>query len=186
MKGIISVVQSIELRVSLEAATDTGYGDEMNFEDFTEITRRRYEYAQGIDTRDFKLLRSIFTQDITMDFEDYSGQPCSSLKADDWVAGCRVLFTGLDSTQHVMSNPIVDIDGERAQCRMYMKAEHFLQNNQGSPDFALGGYYIDQLEKVNGKWLINTVTLKILWNRGNRHIMSMASALGARKLKGEA
>jgi hypothetical protein len=67
-----------------------------------------------------------------------------------------------------------------------MKAEHFLQNNQGSPDFALGGYYIDQLEKVNGKWLINTVTLKILWNRGNRHIMSMASALGARKLKGEA
>ncbi|MBT7173313.1 MAG: SnoaL-like domain-containing protein, partial [Gammaproteobacteria bacterium] len=54
----------------------------MNFEDFAEITRRRYEYAQGIDTRDFKLLRSIFTQDITMDFEDYSGQPSSSLKAD--------------------------------------------------------------------------------------------------------
>ena len=29
-----------------------------------------------------------------------------------------------------------------------MKAEHFFQNSQGSPDFALGGYYIDQLEKV--------------------------------------
>mgnify|MGYP006123000129 FL=1 len=158
----------------------------MNFEDFTEITRRRYEYAQGIDTRDFKLLRSIFTQNITMDFEDYSGQPSSSLKADDWVAGCRVLFSGLDSTQHVMSNPIVDIEGERAQCRMYMKAEHFFQNSGGSSDFALGGYYIDQLEKVNGKWLINAVTLKILWNRGNRHIMSMASARGAQKLKGEA
>ena len=157
----------------------------MNFEDYTEITRRRYEYALGIDTRDFKLLRSIFTEDIKMDFKDYSGEPSSNLKADDWVAGCRVLFTGLDSTQHVMSNPIVDIDHERAQCRMYMKAEHFLQNNLGSPEFSLGGYYIDHLEKVNGKWLINAVTLKILWNRGNRQIMSQASALGAQRLLGE-
>ena len=157
----------------------------MNFEDYTEITRRRYEYALGIDTRDFKLLRSIFTEDIKIDFKDYSGEPSSKLKADDWVAGCKILFTGLDSTQHVMSNPIVDIDHERAQCRMYMKAEHFLQNNLGSPEFSLGGYYIDHLEKVKGKWLINAVTLKILWNRGNRQIMSQASALGAQRLLGE-
>ena len=67
----------------------------MNFEDYTEITRRRYEYALGIDTRDFKLLRSIFTEDIKMDFKDYSGEPSSNLKADDWVAGCRVLFLSL-------------------------------------------------------------------------------------------
>jgi hypothetical protein len=66
-----------------------------------------------------------------------------------------------------------------------MKAEHFLQNNLGSPEFSLGGYYIDHLEKVNGKWLINAVTLKILWNRGNRQIMSLASALGAQRLLGE-
>ncbi|SVD46967.1 uncharacterized protein METZ01_LOCUS399821, partial [marine metagenome] len=44
----------------------------MDFDDFNEITRRRYEYAQGIDTRDFELLRSIFTDEITMDFYDYS------------------------------------------------------------------------------------------------------------------
>ena len=133
----------------------------MNFDDFQEITRRRYEYAMGIDTRDFELLRSIFTEDITMDFEDYSGQPSATMKADDWVAGCRVLFTGLDATQHVMSNPMVDVTGDRAECRMYMKAEHFFQNDQGNADFALGGYYTDQLIRVDGRWLINAVTLKI-------------------------
>ena len=153
----------------------------MSFEDFTEITRRRYEYALGIDTCDFDLLRSVFTEYITMDFEDYSGEPSSMFKANDWVAGCKILFSGLDSTQHVMSNPIVDLDVGTAKCRMYMKAEHFLQNDQGSPEFSLGGYYVDQLEKVNGKWLINAVTLKIFWNRGNRHIMSLASAIGAEK-----
>ena len=154
----------------------------MNFEDYNEIVNRRYEYALGIDTRDFALLRSIFTDQITMDFEDYSGQPAQTLSADDWVAGCRVLFTGLDATQHVMSNPMVDIDGDSARCRMYMKAEHFFQNHQGNTDFALGGYYTDTLVRLEGRWLINGVTLKIFWNRGNRHIMELAARRGAEKL----
>ncbi len=158
----------------------------ISFEDFNQITRRRYEYALGIDTCDFDLLRSIFTDEVTMDFEDYSGMPGAKMRADDWVAGCKVLFTGLDATQHVMTNPIVDVDGHRATCRMYMKAEHFFQNDQGNADFALGGYYLDQLEKRDGKWLINAVTLKIFWNRGNRHIMTMAAELGAAKLREDA
>ena len=37
----------------------------MSFEDWQEITRRRYEYAMGIDTRDFALLRSIFMESQT-------------------------------------------------------------------------------------------------------------------------
>lgn len=154
----------------------------MEFSDYNEIVQRRYEYALGIDTCDFKLLRSIFTDEISMDFEDYSGQPKATMKADDWVAGCAVLFTGLDATQHVMSNPMVEVDGDRARCRMYMKAEHFYANSMGNVDFALGGYYTDELVRSNGRWLIEAVTLKIFWNRGNRHIMTLASELGARLL----
>ena len=152
-------------------------------DDFTEITRKRYEYALGIDTRDFDLLRSIFTDEITMDFEDYSGQPAQTLSADAWVAGVKVLFTGLDATQHVMTNPIVDIDGESATCRMYMKAEHFLANDEGSFDYAIGGYYTDQLHKDRDRWVIEAVTLKLFWQRGNRHIMQLARDIGARRLE---
>ena len=151
-------------------------------DDFTEITRKRYEYALGIDTRDFDLLRSIFTDEITMDFQDYSGQPAQTLSADAWVAGVKVLFTGLDATQHVMTNPIVDIDSESATCRMYMKAEHFLANDEGSFDYAIGGYYTDRLRKDGDRWLIEAVTLKLFWQRGNRHIMQLAQNIGARRL----
>lgn len=154
----------------------------MDFDSFTEITRRRYEYAMGIDTCDFDLLRSVFTDDITMDFGDYNSAPPATVKADDWVAGCKVLFTGLDSTQHVMTNPMVDIDGETATCHMYMKAEHFFRNEEGSFDYAIGGYYIDQLVKQDGRWTINAVTLKLFWQRGNKHIMTLASQKGAQKL----
>lgn len=148
------------------------------FDTHTQIVRRVYEYAYGIDTRDWSLYRSIFTDEIAMDFSSYNGNPASRMKADDWVAGCRVLFTGLDATQHSMSNPLVDVDGQRARCRMYMQAEHFLRNDQGSDDFALGGYYDDRLVLTADGWKIEAVTLNVLWSRGNRHIMQLATARG--------
>lgn len=154
------------------------------FEDHTEITRRVYEYAYGIDTRDWGLYRSIFADEITVDFSSYNGNPAATMTADAWVAGVKVLFTGLDATQHSMSNPLVDVDGDRARCRMYMQAEHFFLNVQGSQDFALGGYYDDRLVRTGAGWKIAAVTLNVLWNRGNRHIMELAAQLGAERLAG--
>jgi hypothetical protein len=158
----------------------------MQFDDYNAIVRRRYEYALGIDTRDWALLRSIFSDEIEMDFSSYSGQPGSKVSADDWVNGVKILFTGLDATQHVMSNPIVDVEGDSGRLRMYMKAEHFLLNDSGSDDFALGGYYEDRLIKTAGQWKIEAVKLTVLWNRGNRHIMSLAHEIGREKLAGGA
>lgn len=153
-----------------------------NFDEFNAITRKVFEYAYGIDTRDWELYRSIFADDIRMDFSSYSGAAARSMSADDWVANVKILFTGLDATQHSMSNPLVDLDGERARCRMYMQAEHFLITDQGSNDYALGGYYDDQLVRTAGEWKITAVTLNVLWHRGNRHIMELASQIGARRL----
>jgi hypothetical protein len=144
--------------------------------DHIEITRRLYEYALGIDTRDWALYRGIFCDEVTMDFSSFNGEPPALQSADDWVAGVSVLFNGLDATQHSMSNPMVDIEGETARCRMYMQAEHFLQNEQGAADFTIGGYYDDQLVLSDGCWKIAAVTLNVLWNRGNRHILALAVA----------
>jgi hypothetical protein len=155
----------------------------VNFDDYHAIVRRRYEYALGIDTRDWVLYRSIFTDEINMDFSSYNGRPGSSMRADDWVAGCQVLFTGLDATQHVMSNPMVDVDGDRARLRMYMKAEHFLRNDQGGVDFAIGGYYDDQLVRTGDGWKMKAVTLNVFWSRGNRQIMDLAAEIGRRRLE---
>jgi 3-phenylpropionate/cinnamic acid dioxygenase small subunit len=144
----------------------------------TEIIECVYRYAWGIDTRDWDLYRRIFTDRIEMDFASYSGTPGTVMAADDWVAGCRVLFTGLDATQHTMSNPLVEVDGSRARCRMYMQAAHFFANDLGDAEFTLGGYYDDRLVRTENGWKIEAVTLTVLWNRGNRHIMSLAAARG--------
>ncbi|MEM1436555.1 MAG: nuclear transport factor 2 family protein [Pseudomonadota bacterium] len=145
-----------------------------DFATFAAITRRLYEYAYGIDTRDWALYRSIFADEVHMDFSSYSGDAGRTVTADDWVRGVQPLFEGLDATQHSLSNPLVEVDGDRARCRMYMQAEHFLTHGQGDPSYAIGGYYDDQLIRTEAGWLITGVTLNVLWHRGNRHIMSLA------------
>lgn len=146
----------------------------LDFATFTAVTRRLYEYAYGIDTRDWTLYRSIFTDQIDMDFSSYSGEAAKTFTADDWVRGVQPLFEGLDATQHSLSNPLIDVEGNRARCRMYMQAEHFLTQGQGDSSYAIGGYYDDQLIRTDMGWRISAVTLNVLWHRGNKHIMSLA------------
>ena len=149
----------------------------MNNNDFVEITRRRYEYAMGIDSHDFKLLRSVFSEDIVMDFEDYNGMPKAKFKADEWVESCKPLFLGLDSTQHIMTNPIVEVEGDRASCRMQMQATHFFIDGD-QKEFSIGGYYEDKLLPNGEQWSISAVTLKIFWRRGVQDIMAAATKKG--------
>lgn len=142
--------------------------------DYIEIIETKYRYAYGIDLKDWELYRSIFLDEITMDFSSYSGQPGQTQSADDWVASCKMLFEGLDATQHQMSNPMVEIDGDEARLRMYIQAEHFLLNSSGSDSYALGGYYDDRLVRTDSGWKLSAVTINVMWNRGNRHIMQLA------------
>lgn len=152
-------------------------------QDFLDITSCVYKYSYGIDTRDWELYRSIFVEQIRVDFSSYNGVEPSTIKADDWVSNLQPLFMGLDSSQHQMSNPLVEIDGDKARCRMYVQAEHFFQTSSGDPDYALGGHYDNTLIKTDKNWLINSVTLNVFWNRGNPDIMNKARKKGTEILK---
>ena len=153
-------------------------------DDHADITRRVYEYAYGIDTRDWDLYRSIFTHEITVDFSSYTGTGGPIIMpADDWVAGIQPLFTGLDATQHSMSNPLVERDGDDARCRMYMQATHFLTEDP-DPRFTIGGCYDDQLVRVDDRWRISAVTLTVWWRQGNFAIMAAAQRRGEQIIAG--
>jgi hypothetical protein len=146
--------------------------------DHQAICEVRYRYALGLDTRDWELYRSIFVDEVEIDFSSFSGESGGTMRADDWVATCRVFFTGLDASQHVMTNPMVTVAGDRAHCRMYMTADHYFANDQGGDRFVIGGYYDDRLVRTDGAWLLEAVKLTMFWQRGNRQIMELAAARG--------
>jgi hypothetical protein len=153
----------------------------MSADDKLAVAETIYRYATGIDTRDFTLYRSIFAPEVAIDFSSYSGRAPATMSADDWVAGLIPLFSGLDATQHTMTNPIAEIDGDGARCRMYMQALHVYEPHDPTSWFTIGGFYDDTLVRsADGPagWLITGVTLTVLWRQGDPAIMVAATAAG--------
>ncbi|MEL6891167.1 MAG: nuclear transport factor 2 family protein [Actinomycetota bacterium] len=154
-----------------------------------DIAQTVYEFAYGIDQRDWGRYRSIFVPtptELTFDYSSYHGRPPSRMNADAWLVAVTPLFQGLDATQHTMSNPIAELDesGRRARCRVYMQAAHFLWRDDlvdatGSddPEFTIGGFYENRLVADPAGphgWLLESVALTVWWRRGNEAIMKLA------------
>jgi hypothetical protein len=150
----------------------------MPSDDHQQICELVHRYALGIDTRDWAMFRSIFADEITIDFSSYREQPATTIGADDWVARVQPVFLGLAATQHAMFNPIVEIDGDAATCIMAMRATHALEHGHDDAWFTIGGYYRDTFVRIGGGWRITGVTLVVLWRRGDESIMSTAARRG--------
>ncbi|MFN0146348.1 MAG: nuclear transport factor 2 family protein [Dehalococcoidia bacterium] len=140
-----------------------------------------HRYATGLDTRDWTLLRSIFTDEVDMDFTSVRMR-AGRMKADDWVESARVLFAGFDATQHLSANHVHDIRGDEAICTSYMRAEHFVANLEGENSYTMGGYYTNRLVRTAGGWKLCAVTLTVNWNRGNRDVLRLAARRGRERL----
>ena len=88
------------------------------------VCRTLYDFAAAIDTRDWDLYRSVFTDEIDLDYSSYRPGSAGRIRADDWVERGRVLFTGLDASQHCLFNPRVTVNGSAAEVFVYIRAEH--------------------------------------------------------------
>ena len=145
----------------------------MSPDDHREICETVYRYAYGIDTKDWDLYRSIFTDDVWIDFTSYRpGRPASTMAADTWVGAVRSQMVRLAATHHAMTNPLVTVDGDRATCQMYIDADHALEVGNDEAWFSLGGHCTDTLVRTADGRRIDGVTLTVRWRRGDESIMS--------------
>ena len=133
------------------------------------------KYATGIDTCNWTLYRSIFADEVAIDFSSYNGNPGTTMSGDDWAAGVQLMLPGFDATQHVLTNFVIDLDGDEAVATVYMKAEHFIANSEGDNSHTLGGYYVHRLKRHGAYWKIHATTLNVTWSRGNRDVYRLAA-----------
>ena len=96
-----------------------------------------HRYPVAIDMRDWKLFRSIFTDEI----EVYLGPPTSNLRmrtvsADRFTERVTDIITRFDVTQHFLTDYHVEIDGNSARWLSYMQARHF---KRGHPTWDMYG-----------------------------------------------
>ncbi len=145
----------------------------------TDVVNR---YATGLDRRNWPLLRSIFADDIDMEYTSVGIKP-GRYGADKWVRNSEVLFAGFGATQHTLTNHVVTLDGDRAHAVVYMRAEHFIEDLAPAENrWTIGGYYTVDLIRTPDSWQINAMGLHVTWQTGNKKLSNVAIERGRAKL----
>jgi 3-phenylpropionate/cinnamic acid dioxygenase small subunit len=142
------------------------------------IEETMYHFAAGVDHRDWDLYRSVFTDEIDLDYSSWRPGSIGRVRADDWVARAQGLFPGLQASQHALANVRITIDGDEARVRAEVRAEHVLAHPEGDV-FTLGGHYDDRLVRTAGGWRIQGKRLVARWMAGNRLLLDHARAIVA-------
>lgn len=157
----------------------------MTHEDLTDranITDHVLKYATGIDQHQWDLYRSIFADEVMLDFSSWSGDPASKMSADAWVAGVRATLEPFDATQHVLTNFVINLAGDSATCTCYMVAHHHLVVDGDRNMHSIGGYYVHGLKRKGDGWLIHNTRLNVTWEMGDRGLFILAAKRSASQI----
>jgi 3-phenylpropionate/cinnamic acid dioxygenase small subunit len=142
--------------------------------DRTAISDVQLRYATGVDTRDWPLFRSCFTDEIETQSSSAGGSPPQHVKADEWVERVRRTIDGLTATQHLITNQVITLNGDEAACVAYVQARHHLPNETGGSEQVMYGSYTNRFVRTAEGWKIRARQLTVLWNEGNMEIFALA------------
>ena len=159
------------------------------------IKQLKYRYMRGLDTHDFELLRSCFTEDVTTDYDAGStihtgGGSFARTGRDDLIELLQNLISHTFIGNHVATHPEITLlePGKargiwRMEDRVHYLAENPLIANPGDSVHGNGHYY-DEYVKVAGEWKIkHTGYVRIFEQirRGDKDVLVVTPALGVKR-----
>ena len=122
-------------------------------------------YATAVDTKDWDLYRTVFTDDAVIDYTSAGGIRGSLGEVVEWLSHALKLFP---MTQHLITNRHVVLDGDTATGRSYY------YNPLGRPDgkggmqlLFFGGYYNDRFRRTADGWRIAERVEETAWVEGS-------------------
>jgi hypothetical protein len=147
-------------------------------EDRAAISEVVIKYGAAVDQRDWAMFAACFTDPVDTDYSGL-GSPAREWARDAFVENIRVHLSGFTATQHISPNHIIEFDEQdldRALCRSYMYAQHYLE---GSPDgdfyLARGSYDNHMLRTADG-WQIERIVQRVFWHEGNTAAVAESAA----------
>ena len=124
-------------------------------------------YTWIIDHGPRERLREIFTENAVFIIDT------RHLNGIDEIRGkIERTLGGLSSSQHIVSNHQVSIDGDTATSRCYLHAQHTLTGTEGGDNYVMAGRYIDKLVRVDSEWRIAERQLMLDWTEGNNRVLA--------------
>jgi 3-phenylpropionate/cinnamic acid dioxygenase small subunit len=127
--------------------------------DGEEIQALLYRYARAVDTKDWELYRTVFTDDAVI---DYSSAGFAAGSLDDVVAALSVGFGALPWSMHYITNvEVLECDGATAT------VQAMFYNPMQLPGMAemssCGGYYHHELLCTTDGWRSTSLREENVW-----------------------
>jgi 3-phenylpropionate/cinnamic acid dioxygenase small subunit len=126
-------------------------------DDKAQIAEVLIRYATGIDTKDWALFRSCWTDDIDVDYGDLGRFETADALTDLMTR----IHDGMGSTYHRISNLVIKVDGDRAIARSYVHALLMAIPGDSSSWVDALGHYDDELVRTPDGWRIDKRTTHI-------------------------
>lgn len=127
-------------------------GDEL------EIAALLHRYARAVDSKDWDLYRTVFTDDAVVDYSSAGAAVGNRDDVADWLAAS---FAAIPWTMHYITNIESDITGDTATVRAMF--HNPMQLPGMTEQSTCGGYYHHQLIRTPDGWRSRHLREENLW-----------------------
>jgi ketosteroid isomerase-like protein len=131
-----------------------------------EVTHR---YCAALDGHDWQALERCFTPDAVA---VYGGVPGEHDGLDAIKEVCRASLEPLDASQHLVANHLVELAGDTAASRCYVRAQHCRRELPDGENFMIAGTYEDEWLRTADGWRITRRVLAVTWTEGNPMVLA--------------
>jgi hypothetical protein len=148
-------------------------------------------YAQGLDSKDWALVRSCFADKVFIDYgeiSDPTGSPDVARNSDDWMKHLQGVINGFDVTRHIITNHRPVITGDSISCTAYLTADHVIFANPEIPIVTpqelvtVVGEYTNWYERDGAGLKICRSKLVVYYSSGNLSLLERAMERAAQLL----
>jgi hypothetical protein len=136
------------------------------------ITKAMLNFGRALDTGDWPLYRSTFTDKILVDFQRLTGSAEICVSADDWTEFAEHILSPV-RRHHVYSNIDIAVTGDRATAVVYMTARHWKATDFGASEYNQYGWYDVEFRRQGDIWLIARIKHDFQWVAGNNALFDM-------------
>ena len=136
-------------------------------DDHVAILNVLHDYVDAIDRKDWEKLGSqVFTEELDMDFVTWQAR-----SPEEAVEHISAFLDRCGRTQHLLGSYHVEIDGDVARARTYVRAFHLGTGDLKGETYEMAGEYRDELRRTEDGWRIAVRRARMHFQQGNRAVV---------------
>lgn len=134
------------------------------------VIQRVSSIPLAVDLANYDLAEAAFAPRIVIDYTSLWGGEPQTMTPAELMTGWRGIVPGFDATFHELRDVRATITGDRATASAFVDGRHWIGTRLWRPI----GTYQWTLEKIDGRWLVTSMTFTMTQELGDRALAAEA------------